>query len=84
MKEAESILQALAAGEGNLEPFSAFESDSDGKYSAHSNYRRSHDTPDGPEDEESDNIPTPEPALTELEASERHEADQIPTPPSEE
>ena len=83
LKEAESILQALAAGEGDSEPFSAFELDSDSEYNAHSNYRSSHDTPDGPEDEESDNIPTPEPAITELEASGRHEADQPPTPPRE-
>ena len=69
LREAESLLQALAAGEGDSEPFSAFESDSDGEYSAHSNYRSSHDTPDGPADEESDTSPTSKPELIELEAT---------------
>ena len=83
LRDAESILQALATGGGDSEPFSAFESDSDGECSAHSNYRSSHDTPDGPEDEQSDTLPTPEPELTELEAPDRQVADQLLTPPRE-
>ena len=35
LKEAESILQALALGEEDLEPFSAFELDSNDEYNAH-------------------------------------------------
>ena len=50
LKEAESIMQALAVGEADSEPFSAFESDLDDEYSAHSNYRSNHDTPNRPED----------------------------------
>ena len=64
LPEAESLLQALAAGEGDSELFSAFESDSNGEYSAHSNYRINHDTPDGPANEESDTLPTLEPEMT--------------------
>ena len=70
LREAESLLQALAAGEGESEAFSAFESDSDGEHSAHTNYCSSNDIPDGPEDEESNTLQTPEPELTRLEPTE--------------
>ena len=55
----------------------------------HSNYRSSHNTPDGTKDEESDTILTPEPKITKLESPnktnnvDQQEADQIPTPPRE-
>ena len=83
LRDAESILQALATRDGDSKPFSAFESDSNSEYSAHSNYRSSHDTLDRPEDEESNTLPIPEPELTELEAPDRQAADQPPTPPHE-
>ena len=70
LREAESLLQALAAREGESKPFSAFESDSDKGYSAHTNYRSSNDTPDGPEDEVSDTLTTLEPEFTALETPE--------------
>ena len=84
----ESILQALAAGDDDSEPFSAIESDLDGDHNAHSNYRSSHDTLDGPEDEESDNLLTPELEITKVESTEKTtDADQHkerpPTPPHE-
>ena len=56
LREAESLLQALAAGEGEFESFSAFESDSYGEHDAHTNYRSCNEIPDGSEDEESDTL----------------------------
>ena len=84
LRETKSLLQALAGGDGETEAFSAFEWDSDGGYSVHTNYRSSNDTPDGPEDEESDTLPTSEPELTELEALDRQRANQPLTPKEEE
>ena len=93
LREAESLLQALAAGEGESEAFSTFESDSDGEHSAHTNYRNSNDIPDGPEDEESDTLQTPELELTRLEPPElevehpsepKVEEERPPTPEVEE
>ena len=84
LREAESLLQALAARECDSEPFSAFESDSDGEYSAYTNYRNSHDTPDGPTDGESDTLSTPEPELTELEDTDWPRTEQPLTPEAEE
>ena len=77
-------MRALATRAGDSEPVSAFESDSDGEYTAHSNYCSSHDNPDGLEDEESNTLPTPEPELTELEAPDQQRADQHSTPKEEE
>ena len=51
LRETELILQALASGEGEAEAFSAYESDSEGGYNVHTNYRSSNDTPGGPEDD---------------------------------
>ena len=53
-REAESILQMLAEGNGNSEAFSALESESDNERSVQSNYKSSHHTPDGLEDDESE------------------------------
>ena len=64
LQDTKSLLQALAAGGGELEEFSAFDWDSDGGYSRRTNYRSSNDTPDRPEGKESDTSPTPEPELT--------------------
>ena len=83
LREAESLLQALAAGEGESEAFSAFESDSDGEHGAHTNYRSCNEIPDGPEDEESDTLQTPEPELTRLEPPET-EVEHPPEPEVEE
>ena len=69
--ETKSIMQALAVGEDDLEPFSAIELDSDGDHSAHLNYRSNPNTSDGLADEESDNLPTLELEITELESSEK-------------
>ena len=75
-------------GEGDSEAFSTIESDSDRGYSAHTNYGSSNDTLDRLEDEESDNLPTPEPEITELESpkktttADQHE-ERPPTPPRE-
>ena len=83
LREAESLLQALAAGEGESEAFSAFESDSDGEHGAHTNYRSCNEIPDGPEDEESDTLQTPEPELTRLEPP-KPEVEHPPEPEVEE
>ena len=61
VREAESILQMLAEGNGDAEAFAALESDSDSEESVQSHYKSSHDTPNGPEDDESDGSRTPEP-----------------------
>ena len=84
LREVEPLLKASTAGEGDSEPFSAFESDSDGEYSAYTNYRNSHDTPDGPTDGESDTLSTPEPELTELEDTDWPRTEQPLTPEAEE
>ena len=60
LREAESILQTLAASDGDSEAFSALESESDSEQSVHSNYRNSHDTLDDPEEDDSEHTPTPE------------------------
>ena len=59
--EAESIMQTLADGDRDAEAFAALESDSDGEESVQSNYKCSHDAPDGQEEEESDDTSTLEP-----------------------
>ena len=83
LREAESLLQALAAGEGESEAFSAFESDSNEEHGADTNYRNCNEIPDGPEDEESDTLQTPEPELTRLEPPET-EVEHPPEPEVEE
>ena len=57
--EAESILQTLTEGDGDSEAFLALESESDSEQSVQSNYKSSHNTPDGPEDDTSEGSPTP-------------------------
>ena len=59
-RDAQSILQTLAEGDGDSEAFSALESESDSEQSVHSNYRNSHDTLDDPEEDDSEHTPTPE------------------------
>ena len=59
--EAKSILKTLATGNRDLEAFSALESESDNEHNVQSNYRSSHDTPDNPEEDDSEHTPTPEP-----------------------
>ena len=61
LREAESILQTLAEGDGDSEAFSALESESDSEQSVQSNYRSSRNTPDDPKDEDSEHTLTPEP-----------------------
>ena len=85
LRDTESLLQALAAGGGEPEAFSAFDWDSDGGYSGRTNYRSSNDTPDGPEGEESDTSPTLELELTRLEPQEPvAKEERPPTPEVEE
>ena len=60
----------MAAGEGESEAFSAFESDSDEEHGTRPNYRSCNEIPDELEDEESDTLQTPEPELTRLEPTE--------------
>ena len=87
LQEAESILQMLATGDGDSELFSAIESDSDDEQNAQWNYHSSQDTPNGPEDEELDNIPTPEPEITKPESPDKttgtnqQEDERVPKPP---
>ena len=61
LREAKSILQTLAGGDGDGEAFTTLELDSDIEESAASRYKSSHDTPNDPEDNESDGSSTPEP-----------------------
>ena len=61
LREAESILQTLAIGDGDVEAFATLESDPDSEESVASRYRSSHDIPNDPEDDESDGSSTPEP-----------------------
>ena len=77
--EAESLLQTLATGDDDSEALSALESESYSKKSVQSNYRNSHDTPDDPEEDDSEHTPTPESTntLTILPAEKK------PTPPSD-
>ena len=88
LQEAESILQALAGGDGDAGAFATLESDSDSEESVASRYKSSHDTPNDPEEDGSDGSSTPEPTeeIT-LEFGDRQsprETDRIPTPPTEE
>ena len=61
LQEAESILQALAGGDGDVGAFTTLESDSDNEESIASRYKISHDTPNDPEEDGSDGSSTPEP-----------------------
>ena len=54
LREAHSILQTIAKGDGESEAFLALESESDNERSVQSNYKSSHHTPDGLEDDESE------------------------------
>ena len=45
LREAESILQTLAGGNGDVEAFATLESDSDSEESVASRYKTSHDSP---------------------------------------
>ena len=74
LQEAEARLRTLAGGNGDSEAFSALESESDSEQSVQSNYKSSHDTPDDPEDEESNSSSTP--------PTEKAE-NRAPTPPAE-
>ena len=56
LREAESLLRALSAGESKSEAFSACDSDSDGKRGAHTKYHSYNEVPDGPEEEESNTL----------------------------
>ena len=88
LREAESILQTLAGGDGDAGAFATLESDSDNEESVASQYKSSHDTPNDPVEDGSDVSSTPEP--TEeiiLEFGDRQSpraTDRIPTPPAEE
>ena len=93
LREAESLLQALAAGEGESEAFLAFESNTDEEHDAHPNYRNCNEMPNGSEDEESDTLQTLESELTRLEPTEpivehppepEDEEERPPTPEVEE
>ena len=59
--EAESILETVAKGNRDAEAFAALESDLDSEERVQSHYKSSHDTPNSPEDDESDGSSTPEP-----------------------
>ena len=61
LREAELILQTLAEDDGDSEAFSALELESHSEQSVQSNYKSSHDTPNGFEDNQSEGSPTPEP-----------------------
>ena len=51
LQEAESILQALAGGDGDAEAFATLESDSENGESIASRYKSSHDTPNDLEED---------------------------------
>ena len=61
LRETESILQTLARGNGDAEAFATLESNSDSEESVESRYKSSHDTPNDPEDDESEGSSMPEP-----------------------
>ena len=86
LREAETILQTLAGGEGDAAAFATLEADSDSGESVGSRYKSSHET--NPTEEESDDSVTPEPEedIT-LEFGDRQSPRrevQTPTPPAEE
>ena len=85
LREVESILQTLAASDGDSEAFSALESESDSEQSVQSNYPSSHDTPDDPEDDDSKHTLTPEPTeefpLVPVERQSADTSKRTPTPP---
>ena len=56
-RDAQSILQTLAEGDGDSEAFSALESESDSEQSVQSNYRSNHDTLDDPREGDSEHTP---------------------------
>ena len=58
LQEAEMILQTLADGDGDSEAFATLESESEIDESVASRYKSSHDTPNDPEEEESDGAST--------------------------
>ena len=88
LREAESILQTLAGGNGDVEAFATLESDSDSEESVASRYKSSHDTPNDPEGDESDDSSTPEPTEeVTLGSGDRQlpsKKDRTPTPTAEE
>ena len=61
LREPGSILQTIAEGNRDAEAFATLESDSDSEQSVQSNYKSSHDAPDGPEEDESNGTSTLEP-----------------------
>ena len=65
-RDAQSILQTLAEGDGDSEAFSALESESNSELSVQSKYRRNNDTTDTPDDleeDDSEHTPTLEPTI---------------------
>ena len=86
LRETERILDALASGGNEAEAYSAYESDSEGEYSVHTNYRSSNDTPGSlPEDDGSDTVSTPEPERFDQDDPEpQPETVHPPTPEGEE
>ena len=83
LQEAETILQTLAAGDGDSEAFATLEAESESDGSVASRYKSSHDTPNDREDEGSEDsvTPAPEEEIT-LEFGDRQpprKADRIPT-----
>ena len=85
LREAESILQTLAASDGDSEAFCALESESDSEQSVWSNYLNSHDTLDDPKEDDSEHTSTPEPTTTLpiilVERKSKDKTERKPTPP---
>ena len=85
LREAESILQTLAASDGDSEAFCALESESDSEQSVWSNYLNSHDTLDDPKEDDSEHTSTPEPTTTLpiilVERQSKDKTKRRPTPP---
>ena len=88
LREAKSILQTLADGDGDVEAFATLEVDSDSEESVTSCYRSNHDTPNDPEDDESDGSSMPEPmeevTLGSGDRQSPSKTERTPTPPAEE
>ena len=87
LREVELIQQMLAKGDGDVEAFTALESDSDSEQSVQSNYKISHDASDGLEDDESDDSstskPTKELPLMPRDWQSPNKTECAPTPPAE-
>ena len=88
--EAESILQTVATCDGESEAFSTLESKLTCEHIVQLNYRRSHDTRDDPQKDNSEHTPTPEsettlpiPPTHEINPDQQLERmdERVPTPP---